>query len=123
MRRLFQLLTCNKLLKPPLRFAPKLHRLAPPLKLQRARVQRVIRQNQLHPLLVRQPPLHQCEIQIRIAAVNLVAHDGMTDVREMNTNLMFATRARKQTEQRETRRMSNGVAAACGIGKTFNIQH
>ena len=97
-----QPLTCNKLREPTLRFATELHRPAPPLESQRARVQRMIPQDQLRPLFVRQSPFHQRQIQIHVAAVNLVAHDGMPDMREVDADLVFATRARKKAEERKT---------------------
>lgn len=61
----------------------------------------MIWQNQFHPLLVCQSPFHQCEIQVHITAINLVTHDGMTDVREVDADLVFATRARQKAEERE----------------------
>src|SRR6478736_7292657 len=87
--------------EPRLGFAPKLHRLAAPSEAHGTRVQSVIRQNQLRSLLIRQTAFDQCQIECLIPAVNLVAHDGMTQVREMEADLMLAPGTREEPEQGE----------------------
>jgi hypothetical protein len=53
-------------------------------------MQGVMRQNQTPPLLVSQSILHQRQIQILIPAVNLVSDNWMSDVSQMDSNLVFA---------------------------------
>ena len=43
--------------------------------------------------------LDQREIQIRIAAIEFVADDGMAEVREVNADLMFASGAGKYPQK------------------------
>ena len=64
-------------------------------------VQRVMRENQSLALLCRQTIFDQCEICVLVAAVDLVAHNRMTEVRKVNAELVFATRARRDSQQGE----------------------
>ena len=65
-------------------------------------VQGVIRQDEFFPLCVGQPAFDEGEIQIHVAAINLVADDRMTEVREVDADLMFAAGVRTNTEQRKS---------------------
>jgi hypothetical protein len=69
-------------------------------------VQGVLRQNQPGPLFIRQAPLHQRQIQIRIAPINLVAHDGVSHVRQVDAKLMLASRERAQAQEGEGGRVA-----------------
>jgi len=91
----------HELSEPLLLLAAKNDTLAAPIETYLTRVQGVIRQYQFGSLLLAQPPFHQREIKVFVAAVKFVAYDGMSDMREVNADLMFATGARNHTEQRE----------------------
>ena len=77
----------------------KLAGLAAPLELQPAGVQGVVRQDEPGALLLGKPVLDQRQIQIRITAVNLVAQDGMAEMRQVKAKLMFAAGERTQAEE------------------------
>ena len=74
---------------------------AAPLEAHLARVQRVVRQDQPPPLLRRQTVLHQRQIQILVASIQLVAHDRMPDVRQVNPDLVLAPRLRPHEQEGE----------------------
>ena len=52
-------------------------------------MQRMVRQYQSVALLRRQPIFHEGQIQVLIAAVEFVSHDGVADVSQMNADLVF----------------------------------
>ena len=85
--------------KPSFRFARKLRRPSAPGESDRAGVQSVMGQNELNFLLRGQPVFHQRQIQILVATVNFVAHDGVAEMREVDADLMFATSARDNSQQ------------------------
>src|ERR1017187_10583142 len=85
--------------KPSFRFARKLRRPSAPGESDRAGVQSVMGQNELIFLLRGQPVFHQRQIQILVATVNFVAHDGMPDVRQMNTDLVLASGSWQNAER------------------------
>ena len=64
-------------------------------------MQGVIGQNELLLLLVSEPAFHQRQIQIRVTAVNFIAHDGMAEMRQVDADLVFAAGARQDAEQRK----------------------
>jgi hypothetical protein len=64
-------------------------------------VQRVIFKNQCCALRVVQTAFDQRQIQILVAAVKLVADDGVANVREVDADLMFAAGERLDAEQCE----------------------
>ena len=53
-------------------------------------MQGVVRQDEPDTLFIRQTVFDEREIQIRVATINLVAHDGMADVGEVEADLMLA---------------------------------
>ena len=53
-------------------------------------MQSLIRQDQPRSLFLRQSVLDQRQIQIFVAAINLVPDDGMPNVREVDADLMLA---------------------------------
>lgn len=65
-----------------------------PMKLQAAGVQGVLRQDQPRTLLAGQTSFNQGEIQVRIATVEFVPHNGMPKMRQMDANLVFAASPR-----------------------------
>ena len=88
-----RLLRSNKFREPRFGGAGKVHGLAAPGEPDGAGVQSVIRQNEPGALLRRQAIFDQRQIQILIAAVELVADEGMAEVGEVDADLMFAAGA------------------------------
>src|SRR5262245_11542367 len=80
------------------RFESSFHAL--PNEAQSTRVQRLVRQNELTPLRFAQTALHEIEVNPFVSAVDLIPHNGMPGMGEMNANLMFATSARPQAKER-----------------------
>lgn len=72
-----------------------------PGKRERLRVKGVIRQEQRGALLIAQAAFHEVQVMVLIAAVELVAHDGMAEVREVDANLVLASGERVNGEKRE----------------------
>ena len=70
------------------------------MKPERTGVKRVIGKNQSGALLRRQPILDKGEIAILVAAVKLVADDGMAEVREVDANLVLAAGAGNYSQER-----------------------
>ena len=64
-------------------------------------MQSVVRQNEPGALVIGQPVFHEREIEIGIAAIDLIAHDGMAEVREVQADLMFAAGERANAKERE----------------------
>src|SRR2546422_7670792 len=52
-------------------------------------------------LIFGQPVFHEVQIQLLVATVEFVAHDGMTVMREVNADLMFPAGMRYHSKQRE----------------------
>ena len=77
-------------------------------------VQGVVRQDEPGALFAGQPALDQGEIQIGVAAVKLVAHDGMAEVLEMDADLMLASGEGEQAQKREWK-MADGGWRICGL--------
>lgn len=69
-----------------------------PSKTHHARVQRLIRQEQFTPILRRQRLHDELQIARLVAAVNFVADNWMSVVREVNANLVLAPRARQNSQ-------------------------
>ena len=59
-------------------------------------VQRVKRENQAARLFQGQTSAHEIQVASLVGAINLIAHERMPPVREMNAQLMFASRVRAQ---------------------------
>ena len=53
-------------------------------------MQGVLWQNQPRTLLPSQTSFDQGEVEVRVAPVKFIAHDGMAEVRQVNADLMFA---------------------------------
>ena len=64
-------------------------------------MERLARQNQTAPILIRQPVVHQGEIEIFVGSIELFADERMADVSEVNPNLMLAARLRLNLQQGE----------------------
>ena len=62
-------------------------------------MKRVIFNNEPDALFVGQALLDEGEIQILVTAVNLVVDDSVAEVREMDSDLMFAASARQDAEE------------------------
>ena len=62
-------------------------------------MQSLMRQNEPKSLLRCQAVLHQRQIQVLVAAVNLVANDGMAEVREVDAELVLAASARDEAKE------------------------
>ena len=62
-------------------------------------MQGVLRQDESRALFIGQPPVHEREVQVWIAAVNFITHDGMAKVREVDADLMFASGQWAQLEE------------------------
>lgn len=65
-------------------------------------MQRVVRENQAALLPLRQPARDKIEVEPLVAAVDLVANEGMAQVRQVNAELVFAAGERKEAQQSET---------------------
>src|SRR5947208_16962121 len=76
--------TGGKRRKPGFRLRGESELGVPPDEANASRVQRVMRQNEPHPLLVGKPILDQRHIYIFITAVQLVADDAVANVGEVN---------------------------------------
>ena len=74
---------------------------AAPDKLQTPGVKGVGGQDQPRPLFRSQPPLDERQIQVGVAAVEFVTHNGMAEVREVEAELMLATSERAEAEKGE----------------------
>src|SRR5436190_21609190 len=72
-----------------------------PGKRDRLRVKRMIRQEQRGALLIAQAAFHEVQVTLLIAAVKLVAHNGMAEVREVDADLMLAPGERAHGEERK----------------------
>jgi len=64
-------------------------------------MQGLVGKNEPGTLLVRQTVLNQSQIQVLVASIQLVAYDRVPQVRQVNANLMFSSRIRSNTQQRE----------------------
>ena len=64
-------------------------------------MERVLRQDEPGALLRRQPSLDQGEIEIGVAPVKLVAHDGVPQMGQMQPELVLASRQRAQGKKGE----------------------
>ena len=73
----------------------------PLLEVNQLRVERVIRRQQCRALCVREPARHQIQIEPLVTTVNLVAHNGMPQVRHVDPDLMLAPGEETDREQRE----------------------
>ena len=62
-----------------------------PLESEFAGMQSVIGEDELSSLLLRQPPLDQREVAVLVVSVKFVANYRVTEVREVNPNLMLAS--------------------------------
>jgi len=62
-------------------------------------MQCVMRENEARALFLRQSSFDQRQIQVLVAAVKFVTHDGMAKMREVNADLMLATGARLKPQQ------------------------
>ena len=74
---------------------------AAPVKLQTAGVQGVRRQYQPGALVGSKAALHEGEIEVGVAAVKFIAHDGMAEVLQVNPELMLAAGAGQQAQKRK----------------------
>ncbi len=81
-----------------------------------AGMQRVVREDQLPALGRSKSILDEGEIQILVPAVELVANDGMADVREVNANLVFAAGVRTDPQERERTLRSGEMAFDRKVG-------
>ena len=70
-----------------------------PIKPQLCCVERVVGEEEFLALGVGQAPLHEVEVERFVAAVKLVAHNGMAQMRQVNANLMFAPGQWAEAEQ------------------------
>lgn len=91
----------GKFHEPRLRFAGKITRPATPSKSDGTGVKGLIFKNQLSFLVCREPVLNQRQITILVPAVKFVADDRMAKVSQMDTNLVFASGLRPQTQKRK----------------------
>ena len=64
-------------------------------------MKRMMRQYQLPPLSCCQPVFDQCQVQVLIRAVQFVADDRMSDMGQVNPNLMFSSGVRHNPEECE----------------------
>jgi hypothetical protein len=64
-------------------------------------MQRVMRKDQAAALLLRKPILYQSQVQILVASVQFIADDRVSDVRQVNANLVLAASPRPHAQQRE----------------------
>ena len=70
-----------------------------PCKGEAAGMEGVVGQDELFPLGLGEPAFDEGEIQIRVAAINLVADDGMAEVGEVEADLMFAAGDRFEAQK------------------------
>jgi hypothetical protein len=91
----------NKLLESGFGRSGKIIIAVAPGKLKSPGVESVVRKDEALALGVGEPVLHEGEIQIRVATVNLVPHDGMADMGEVESDLMFAASEGAKSKQRE----------------------
>jgi hypothetical protein len=80
--------------------------LSAPGKRERLGVKRVIRQEQRGALLIAQATFHEVQVTLLIAAVKLVAYDGMANVREVDADLVLAPCERAHGEERKFARVA-----------------
>jgi len=80
--------------------AGKFQRAAAPVEPERAGMERVVRQYQSGALRLAEAALHEGEITILVAAVKLVADEGMAEVGEMEAELVLAAGAGKDAQER-----------------------
>ena len=64
-------------------------------------MQRLVRENQLRLLFLRQISFYEGKINVFVTTVDFVANDRVTNVLEVNADLVLATGARDNTKQRE----------------------
>ena len=76
---------------------------AAPVELQAAGMKGVRRQNKARALGVGQAPLHERQIQVGVATIEFVAHNGMPQVLQVNPDLMLAAGAGQEAQQGEGR--------------------
>jgi hypothetical protein len=91
---------------------------ASPEKFHRARVECVVFKDQFRALLRRQAFLDERHIYILVAAIKFVADDCVADVREMDSDLMFASGARENFQEREI----FSVARKSFLDKKFRLR-
>jgi hypothetical protein len=104
--------------EPRLGFNAKDPLLAAPLESNFARVQGMVRQDQPPPLFRRQTVLHERQIQVLVAPIQLVAHNRMPEVRQMNPYLVLAPGVRPHEQERkglEVARVSQLSASDFGL--------
>ena len=90
-----------KFKEPRLGVAGKFPGPAPPDESQGAGVQRLMRQNEPGTLLIGQAVFDQRQIQVLVAAIELVADDGVAEVGKVEADLMFATGAGGYSQKRK----------------------
>ena len=71
-------------------------------------VQRVKRENQVARLFRGQASAHETQVASLVGTVDFIAHERVAPMREMNAQLMFASRVRAQTKQCEPSRSGGG---------------
>ncbi len=73
--------------------------LTAPVKLQPSGVQGVVRQDEPGALRVGEPVFHERQIEVFVAAIYLIAHNRIAEVREVDADLVFAAGQRAEAEQ------------------------
>src|SRR5213594_611294 len=76
-------------------------RFAAPVQSHLCGVQSVMRENEPAPLLICEPVIHKIEIKSVVQPIEFIPNNRMTDMREVNANLMLAAGTRLDFEQRE----------------------
>lgn len=91
----------GKILKVPLRASAKGPLRAFPLKPHRLSVQGLVVENEPALLVRGQTVFDECHVEVFVTAIKLIANHGMTDVGEMNSDLMLAARKRQHVDEAE----------------------
>ena len=70
-----------------------------PLESEFAGMQGLVGEDELPSLLLRQPPLDQREVAVLVVSVQFVANNRVTEVAEVNPNLMLASGLRLYSQE------------------------
>src|SRR5450756_101019 len=95
------LLPAREFAEPRLGWCLEIIILPAPREAQPSGVQGMVRQNEPLSLLIGQPAFNQGQIQVFIATINLVAHDGMPQMRQVQTDLVLAAGPGGNLQERE----------------------
>jgi len=112
--------TIGKLREPWLGWRLEIIILAAPGEAQAPGVQSVVGQDEPLALLIGQPALNQSEVQVGIAAIYLIAHNGMAQMGEVQTDLVFTAGAGQQPQKREWKMEDGGCPADFALKPFFH---